>query len=560
MTGGVRGVGRAICRALAGRGAHVIVNYFHAHAEAPEFVAELRTIGSAELVRASVADQRQVDAMFDQVRERHGRLHVLVNNAASGALLPLSELDESHWQRAWDTNLRGTLWCSRRAAGLMTGGGAIVNLSSLGSSLVIGDYATVGTSKAAVESLTRYLAVEFADRGIRFNTASGGLIDGAVAGMIPNADGLARRVREATPLGHRLGTEEELAELVLFLASPAASWITGQTVVADGGLSLGAMLLSPAPGESEVDPDAIAVVGMGVVTPGANNPDELWHLLEGDQHVFREPTRFDIGSFYSADPDAEDRTYCRRSGFITDFVPHPSLAGQALESTTSWLRHSLITALDGVGRCPDDRFFAAFGYTVDGNQDLEERLVLAGFLARLGDAASDRLRARYRRLDVSAVEFLPHRVGRNAIRGLLPDETAPIMIDTACSSSLYSVDLGVKALREKACDVAVCGGAFEYTARNLVLFSKLQGLSRTGEVRSFDRDASGVLFSDGAGVVVLKRLARARADGDRVLGIIGGIGMSCDGRGKPSVHRTRRARPSRCAGRTARSTRRPWAG
>ncbi len=548
VTGGARGVGKAISTAFARLGAHVIVNYFHATEEAAALLAELREAGhSAEPIRASVAMRPQVDAMFDTITERHGRLDVLVNNAAAGALLPPSELDESHWRRALDTNLRGSLWCARRAAALMRGGSAIVNLSSLGSTMVITDYLTVGTSKAAVESLTRYLAVEFASTGIRVNTASGGLIDGAVAEMFPQADQLAARVKAATPLGHRLGTEEELAELVVFLASPRSSWITGQTVVADGGLSLGSFLLSPAapnPDAAEATepqghPDDIAIVGMGVVTPGANTPEELWRVLNGSEHVFTEPASFDIDSFQSDDPDVEDRTYTRRSGFITRFEPHPALqaelaAGTAPceESTTLWLRHSLLQALEGVGRTAEDRYFASFGYTADGSQDLEEHLVLSGYTRRLGFDPEERLAERYRRPYAPASEFLPHRVGRNAFRGLLPEQTEVVMVDTACSSSLYAIDLGVKALREGACDIAVCGGAFAYSARNLVLFSKLRGLSRSGEVRSFDRDASGVLFSDGAGVIVLKKLSRARADGDQVLGVIDSVGLSCDGRGK----------------------------
>ncbi|MEC3974513.1 SDR family oxidoreductase [Amycolatopsis sp. H20-H5] len=563
VTGGARGLGAQISRAFVARGAHVVVNYFHASTDAPRLLASLNEVGSAELLRGSVANRPQVDALFETIRQRHGGLDVLVNNAAAGALLPLDELDESHWQRAFDTNLRGSLWCSRAAAKLMAGrqDAAIVNLSSVGSSLVISDYATVGTSKAAVEALTRYLAVEFAPAGIRVNTASGGLLDGKVATKFPRADELAERVREATPLGHRLGSEAELAELVVFLASGSASWITGQTIVADGGLSLGSLMLSPpaaphqvarvtkvnevtaVPGTTEQDDDgAVAVIGMGVVAPGANNPDELWSMLSGPGHVFGEPVLFDIESFHAVDPAEEDRAYARESGFITAFEPHPRLLAElregevpSRESTTMWLRHSLYTALETVTTRKTDRFFAALGYTADGSQELEERLVLSGYLARLGTAGEQiahDLRARYDRLGGAAHEYFPHRVGRNAIRGLLPDDTELLMVDTACSSALYSVDLGLKTLLDGDADVAVCGGAFAYSARNLVLFSKLQGLSRSGEVRSFDRDANGVLFSDGAGVVVLKRLRRAREDGDHVLGVIEAVGLSCDGRGK----------------------------
>ncbi|WP_086826230.1 SDR family oxidoreductase [Allokutzneria sp. NRRL B-24872] len=525
VTGGVRGLGKAIALAFAARGDRVIANYFHAREQAVAFEAECAALGHpVELIRASVANQGQVEAMFDEIAARHGRLDVLVNNAASGALLPLSEVDDSHWQRAFDTNVRGSLWCARRAVELMTGEHpAIVNLSSLGSGMVISDYATVGTTKAAVESLTRYLAVEYAGRGIRVNTASGGLLDNAIAGMFPDAQALADQVRASTPLGNRLGTERELAELVVFLASPQASWITGQTVIADGGLSLGAMSLSPRRDEPESVPGAIAVVGMGVVAPGATDPVELWKVLSGEHNVFVEPERFDISSFHSTDPAAEDRTYTRRSGFVTSFDPHPELA----DRSTQWLRHSLIAALAGVRT--GDRCFAAFGATADGSQELEEYLVYAGAREHLGD--NEVLRDRYVR-GTDPSEYLPHRIGRNAIAGLLPDRTELVMVDTACSSSLYAIDLGMKALREGSCEVAVCGGTFAYSARNLVLFSKLSGLSRSGQVRSFDRAADGVLFSDGAGVVVLKQLDRARADGDRVLGVIESVGLSCDGRGK----------------------------
>jgi NAD(P)-dependent dehydrogenase (short-subunit alcohol dehydrogenase family)/3-oxoacyl-(acyl-carrier-protein) synthase len=514
VTGGARGLGRAVCAAFAAGGAHVIANYFHSREEARGL--------DCDLIRASVASREQVDAMFDEIAERHGRLDVLVNNAASGALLPLSDVDDSHWQRAFDTNVRGSLWCAQRAAGLMPAGGAIVNLSSIGSELVISDYATVGTTKAAVESLTRYLAVEYAPKGIRVNTASGGLLDNPIAGMFPAADRLAERVRRSTPLGRRLGTEAELAELVVFLAGPRASWITGQTIIADGGLSLGAMLLSPEEEVAEPD-DAIAIVGMGVVTPGARDPDELWRVLSGEHNVFTEPDRFDISSFVS-EVEAEDRSYTPRSGFIT--------GGPDGERGTQWLRHSVRTALDGVARKDTDRWFAAVGCTADGSQELEEYLVYAGYRNRLPGSEEAGLAARYRRGRAAPVEYLPHRIGRNAITGLLPDRTELVMVDTACSSALYAVDLGVKALTEGACDVALCGAVFAYSARNLVLFSKLSGLSRSGEVRAFDRDADGVLFSDGAGAVVLKRLHRARADGDKVLGIIDGIGLSCDGAGK----------------------------
>ncbi|MER5217203.1 SDR family oxidoreductase [Streptomyces sp. NPDC002838] len=586
VTGGVRGTGRAISRAFAAHGAHVIANYFHGHDEAPGFLEDIEAAGgSAEVVRASVAKADHVARMFHTVAERHGGLDILVHNAGAGRLGPVDELTDADWQRSWDTDLHGARWCAQHAAPLMErrGSGAIVNVSSIGANLVLHQYSACAGAKAAVEALTRYLAVEYAPRNIRVNAATPGVLDSTVVRRFPNARILMDRVREATPLGHRLGRQDEFAELVVFLASPYASWITGQNVVADGGMSLCASLLSAAPPERSgtverskpsgaaatggaartsrsssvaarprppvpADPGAlIAVVGMGVVTPGANTPEELWHTLEGEQNTFGQPNRYDATSFYSADPDVEDRSYTRESGFITDFRPHRRLRAEldagrvgSCESTTLWLRHSLYSALEKVRQLPEDRWLAAFGYTADGSQDLEEHLVLAGYGERLSRKVDDALAPkvlewlahRYDRGDAPPHECLPHRVGRNAIAGILPEATELVMVDTACSSSLYSLDLGVKALREGTCDIAACGGAFAYSARNLVLFSKLQGLSRTGEVRSFDQGASGVLFSDGAGVLVLKRLERARTDGDEVFGVVTAVGLSCDGSGK----------------------------
>ncbi|ARF53149.1 beta-ketoacyl synthase N-terminal-like domain-containing protein [Streptomyces gilvosporeus] len=290
----------------------------------------------------------------------------------------------------------------------------------------------------------------------------------------------------------------------------------------------------------------IAVVGMGVVTPRADDPAALGRLLDGPEHVFGAPDRFAMAHFYSPDAEAQDRSYAPASGFITTFRPHPRLreeledgAAPNREPTALWLRHALLSALDPVEVHPDDRFFAGFGYTADGSHTLEQALVLAGYRDRLAEATGTpstdwqhRLARALPPVCGDPGDSLPHRVGLTAISGVLPPETELVMVDTACSSSLYAVDLGIKALLEDSCQIAVCGGSFAHGPRTHVLFSKIQGLSTTGEVRAFDRNATGVLFSDGAGVVVLKHLARARADGDRVLGIIDAVGLSCDGKGK----------------------------
>ncbi|GAA5238188.1 hypothetical protein BMMON2_10100 [Burkholderia mallei] len=208
VTGGAKNVGKAICRRFAEEGAHVIINFFHSLDASKQTAAELRALGATvDVVRASVAQPAQVERMFDEIEAKYGKIDILVNNAASGALLPVDDIEAAHFDRALDTNLKGAFWCARRAARLMAraGGGAIVNVSSVGATLVPANYLVVGTAKAALESLTRYLAVEYASLGIRVNGASSTLIDGDVAAQFPDPENTKRSSIAATPLG-RLAT------------------------------------------------------------------------------------------------------------------------------------------------------------------------------------------------------------------------------------------------------------------------------------------------------------------------------------------------------------------
>ncbi|MEU5390365.1 SDR family oxidoreductase [Streptomyces tibetensis] len=624
VTGGSRGIGKAIARDLAARGADIVLNYFHSHDQAKKTRDELVAQGArVDLVRASVARQEQVDRMFQEIDELHGRLDILVNNAANGALLPPDEVTESHLDKAIETNYKGGLRCSRAAAPLMArnGGGAIVTVSALGGSqMVMANYSACAPAKAAAEAAARYLAVELAPLGIRVNIASAAMLSSEVADKFPDAGPMQDVIERATPWG-RLGRPEEFAALVSFLASDDARWITGQVVLADGGLTLGAALLSPpgeeaaratgasqepepvhraepepaferasdqqpefesgsesrsgswsgaesrpepapaaeSPGEesAEFGDDAIAVVGMGMAVAGANSPDEFWKLrTTGDELFVKVPRdRWQHDSFHSADLAAEDKAYAEQCVFITDFeATDGALDGMPggpdeQELTTRWLRHSLVQALDGVHRRDTDRCSFVIGYTPDGSQHLEEAGVLQsatrlthGIVDDLGlsedrrdtlrDGIDRTLSERYWRGAGSPSRFLPHRVGEVAMDGVLPPSTELHMVDTACSSSLYAIDIAAKGLLMGKQDVAVCGGAFALAPRGTVLFSKLQGLSKRGTVHALDESADGVIFADGAALVVLKRLSKARQDGDRVLGVLRAFGSSSDGKGK----------------------------
>lgn len=240
VTGSSRGVGRATAIALAKQGYDIVVNYARSKKAALEVVEEIEKVGrKALLVRANVGDVEKVRKMFVEIDEAFGRLDVFVSNAASGVLRPIMELEESHWDWTMNINSKALLFCAQEAAKLMerNGGGKIVSLSSLGSIRYLENYTTVGVSKAAVESLTRYLAVELAPRNIVVNAVSGGALDTEALTHFPNREELLNDARVNTPAG-RMVSIEDMVNTVLFLVSDDSSMIRGQTIIVDGGRSL----------------------------------------------------------------------------------------------------------------------------------------------------------------------------------------------------------------------------------------------------------------------------------------------------------------------------------
>ncbi|MFD1708285.1 enoyl-[acyl-carrier-protein] reductase FabL [Siminovitchia sediminis] len=240
VTGSSRGVGRAAALALAEKGYDIVVNYARNKKAALETVGEIEKLGrKALLVRANVGDVEKIKTMFQQIEEEFGRLDVFINNAASGVLRPAMELEESHWDWTININSKALLFCAKEAARLMekNGGGKIVSLSSLGSIRYLENYTTVGVSKAAVEALTRYLAVELAPKNIVVNAVSGGAIDTEALKHFPNREELLEDARKNTPAG-RMVEMEDIVKTIMFLVSEDAWMIRGQTIIVDGGRSI----------------------------------------------------------------------------------------------------------------------------------------------------------------------------------------------------------------------------------------------------------------------------------------------------------------------------------
>jgi enoyl-[acyl-carrier protein] reductase III len=240
ITGGGRGIGRAIALELARRGADVLINYIRHPDSAEQTVSEARALGvKAETLRGNVADEPHIQRMFAQVRERFGYLDILINNSASGVNRPSTELTAHHWDWTLNVNARGAWLCARAALPLMQtrGGGIVVSLSSLGASRVMRDYFLVGVSKATLEAVTRYLAVEYSQHGIRVNAVSGGLVETDALKSFPWGADVIEDTLRRSPAG-RMVEPEDLANVVAFLCTPAAEMIRGQTIVVDGGFSL----------------------------------------------------------------------------------------------------------------------------------------------------------------------------------------------------------------------------------------------------------------------------------------------------------------------------------
>jgi enoyl-[acyl-carrier protein] reductase III len=242
VTGSGRGIGRAIALYFAKNGADVVVNFFRNRGPAEDTAAEIEKMGRRTLlVKADVGDPEDIHRMFDEVESRFNGLDIFVHNAASGYNRPALQQKPKGWDWTMNINARALLFCAQRCAPLMEkrGGGYIVSITSAGSNRVLPDYVVVGSSKAALEALTRYLAVELSPRNIIVNAVSPGIVDTDALQHfdIMNDTNLIERAIASTPAG-RLVKADEVAGLVGFLCTPAANMIRGQVIVMDGGYTL----------------------------------------------------------------------------------------------------------------------------------------------------------------------------------------------------------------------------------------------------------------------------------------------------------------------------------
>jgi enoyl-[acyl-carrier protein] reductase III len=241
VTGGTRGIGRAIAEKLGSLGAEVVINYVRRETDAQRSVAELAELGiHASAFKANMGDMDDVHALLQQVEERQGGLDILINSAARGLERPRNAIASlpNHLRQTFDTNVLGPWFAAKEAMPLMQarGGGSIVNLTSLGARRYTPAYAAVGVTKGALDTLTMYLAVELAPLNIRVNAVCPSWVEetSGVAAMSPE---YGESLRKSMPIGRHV-TPADVANLVAFLCSPEAEMIVGQTIILDGGISL----------------------------------------------------------------------------------------------------------------------------------------------------------------------------------------------------------------------------------------------------------------------------------------------------------------------------------
>lgn len=240
ITGSSRGIGRSLALSLAADGASVVVNYKRRADLAAETVRAIEAVGGAGIaVQADMEEPDDIARLFEAAAEAYGKLDYFVGNAAAAAFKPIADLDLHHLDRSYAMNVRAFVLGAQRAVPLMRDGGRIVALSSYGSIRAYPTYAALGAAKAALEAWVRYMAVEFAPLGVNVNAVNGGIIESDSSAYFYDIEGMPplETVLPKIPK-RRMGSVDEVAGCVRFLLDPVSEYVTGQTLVVDGGLSV----------------------------------------------------------------------------------------------------------------------------------------------------------------------------------------------------------------------------------------------------------------------------------------------------------------------------------
>jgi len=244
ITGGSRGIGRACALRLAEAGADIAVNYVVNRQAAMAVAEEVAELGRRVLVvKADVSEEDDVRSMLDAVKQEYGKLDILLSNAATGGFRPLLAATGRNFHAAYQTNVLALLYLVQASVPLMERKegehrSKIITLSSHGSGIALPYYGLIGSSKAALESLVRHLTLEIGDRGININVVKSGLVDTDSTRRLPNAEAIFEGRKSKAMMGDRMLTAADVADAVLFLASPLSDLVQGEVLTVDGGAAI----------------------------------------------------------------------------------------------------------------------------------------------------------------------------------------------------------------------------------------------------------------------------------------------------------------------------------
>ncbi len=236
ITGASRGIGAEIAKTIAQAGASVVINYTNNRSAADLVVSEIKSLGGNAIpVRADVSDSVEVKALFDAVITHFGKIDILINNAGTAIFKSIQDTSDEELDRIFAINVKGTFYCLREAATRLSNGGRIINISSSVTRLILPTYGAYAATKGAVEQLTQVFAKEVGSRGITVNSISPGPTNTELF-LEGKSKETIQRLAAMSAFG-RIGETEDIAKVVLFLASEGAAWVTGQNIGVNGGVA-----------------------------------------------------------------------------------------------------------------------------------------------------------------------------------------------------------------------------------------------------------------------------------------------------------------------------------
>ncbi|MGY8770924.1 MAG: SDR family oxidoreductase [Pirellulales bacterium] len=242
VTGSSRGIGRACALRLAESGADIILNYVSSKSAALEVADQIRAMGRrVAIVKADVSQRDDVESMIDFVKLEFGALDIIVSNAATGGFRPLIATTDRNFEEAMKINVRPLIYLIQSALPLLVqseGRAKVISMSSHGAAIALPMYGTIGSSKAALESITRHFALELGAQGINFNIIRAGLVETDSTRRLPNADMIFAGRMSKSMTGERELTAADVADVALYLASPLSDLIQGETITVDGGAAV----------------------------------------------------------------------------------------------------------------------------------------------------------------------------------------------------------------------------------------------------------------------------------------------------------------------------------